>query len=1008
MKPNFALNFTDDSITLLHRTKRGWTEVGSTAFDVDDLPTALADLKAKADAIAPGGITTKLVIPNSQIKYLTIAAPGPDADSRKAQIVAGLEGQTPYDVADLVWDHVGSGDTVQVAVLARETLDEAEGFAAEHGFNPVSFVAIPLDAGFGTEPFFGTSSFAATVLKEGQKVDRDSDPILPPPATAAPTTTEPAPEPLPTPEPEPEPRPEPRPDITPPPLPMPEEPPLSDPRPDTEPLPDTQPTEIPGGLDETTPPPPPEMTAGNAGFDQSIAKANPAAAMEQQSLFSDAPAPSAATAQTTASDTDRINTDRPIDPAAIAATLSAGDPPSTPSVLDSMIPDIEEAPMAIDVGEDTADTPSDARRVIIDPSVDDDLPPMPPAAALSAYSARPLGGDVSRPTPTATEADRSPARGSAKPAADRPTADRPTTDRPAGIRPPPKFSYETPGEKPTTPVAKPTPASKAIRGVSALVTAPSIPGGRKAKVSPPATAASNAAASAAAMAAGTTAKDGQSARRPAGLGSRPMPVRGKPRHLGLILTGILLIMLALAAGLSSFYVSWSGGEDAAAIETASATQSGEAGTADIPAPEDEMLADLQDPADTATEEPATASPDPLTEETPADGVVMTAEDPNAAPAQGTPELTPEPAPATVIAGDPAPANAPANEAQDEIFLSGSDTPPAPVDPVALPAPTVRADLPPQPQQPPPPFGTVYQFDENGLIRPTPEGIATPEGVLLFAGSPPLLPPSRPDSVTAAGVAAAQTAAAPSAEQGAPAPDAAAAAPEPAVIVPSDPALADARPVPRPAGLAPPAPAETAVDDGASLAPEAGSRIASLRPSARPESILAAAVAAGAIAPTTASANGSLALVAPEGTVTPIGLTISRRPAARPQDMNRAVEAAVAAAIRLPDPEPPTAEVTPETEEEPELAAAAAPRIPSTANVAKQATIRNAINLRDMNLIGVYGTSAERYALVRNPNGRYIKVGVGDRLDGGRVAAITASELRYEKRGRMVVLALPNS
>ncbi len=125
-------------------------------------------------------------------------------------------------------------------------------------------------------------------------------------------------------------------------------------------------------------------------------------------------------------------------------------------------------------------------------------------------------------------------------------------------------------------------------------------------------------------------------------------------------------------------------------------------------------------------------------------------------------------------------------------------------------------------------------------------------------------------------------------------------------------------------------------------------------------------------------------------------------------MNRAVEAAVAAAIRLPDPEPPTAEVTPETEEEPELAAAAAPRIPSTANVAKQATIRNAINLRDMNLIGVYGTSAERYALVRNPNGRYIKVGVGDRLDGGRVAAITASELRYEKRGRMVVLALPNS
>jgi len=71
-------------------------------------------------------------------------------------------------------------------------------------------------------------------------------------------------------------------------------------------------------------------------------------------------------------------------------------------------------------------------------------------------------------------------------------------------------------------------------------------------------------------------------------------------------------------------------------------------------------------------------------------------------------------------------------------------------------------------------------------------------------------------------------------------------------------------------------------------------------------------------------------------------------------------------------------------------------------------VANAINLRELNLIGVYGTPNDRYALVRNPNGRYIKVGVGDRLDGGRVAAITASELRYEKRGRMVVLALPNS
>ncbi len=969
MKPNFALNFTDDSITLLHRTKRGWAEVGRTAFDVDDLPAAMAELKAKAEALAPNGITTKLVIPNSQIKYLTIPAPGPDASSRKAQIAAGLEGQTPYDVADLVWDHTGKGDSVQVAVLARETLDEAEGFAAANGFNPVSFVAIPLDASFGTEPFFGQTSFSQSVLKDGQKVDRDADPIQLPDAEPAPEP-EPAPTPEPQPEPEPlpipEPVPEPAPDVVPQPLPEKDPVPAPEDAPLADPIPEPEPVGIPAGIDESPDLFPMELPPlpDDPGMDQPYMSAAPAASFDDELALATQSAPA--------------RTETPVDPAAIAATLSAGDPPATASVLDNSIPDLDEAPMAIDVGDDAVDPPSAAeRRLITDPAVEDDLPPMPSGAALSAYSNRPLNSDAPapRPAPVVAEADRPAPRGGVKPAA----------ERPASARPVPKFSYETPGEKP------PTPATKALRGVTALVTAPSIPGGRKAKVSPPATAASNAVASAAAAAAGATSKTGEPARRPAGLGSRPIPVRGKPRHLGLILTGLLLIMLALAAGLSSFYVSWTQSDEAAPIETAAAPEATAPDAADLPAPEDEMLADLQDPADLVPQAP-------VAEAAPADGVVMTAEDPNAA---ATAE--PAPSPATVIAGDPAPANAPANEAQDEIFLSGSDTPPAPVDAAALPAPTARADAAPLPQQPPPPFGTVYQFDENGLIRPTPEGITTPEGVLLFAGSPARLPPSRPESITAAARAAEQAATPASA----PAADPAAIAAEPAVIVPSDPALAAARPLPRPADLAPAA-AETVVDDGASLAPEIDPRIATIRPAIRPESIVASAVAAGAIAPTTASANGSLALIAPEGTVTPIGLTISRRPAARPGDMTRAVEAAVAAAIRQPEPEPPSAEVTPETEEEPELAAATAPRIPSTANVAKQATIRNAINLRDLNLIGVYGTSSDRYALVRNPNGRYVKVEVGDRLDGGRVAAITASELRYEKRGRMVVLALPNS
>jgi type IV pilus biogenesis protein PilP len=86
--------------------------------------------------------------------------------------------------------------------------------------------------------------------------------------------------------------------------------------------------------------------------------------------------------------------------------------------------------------------------------------------------------------------------------------------------------------------------------------------------------------------------------------------------------------------------------------------------------------------------------------------------------------------------------------------------------------------------------------------------------------------------------------------------------------------------------------------------------------------------------------------------------------------------------------------------------AAAPRVPSSASVARAATARNAVNMRQVNLIGVYGSPSNRRAIVRLSNGRYQKVGVGDSLDGGRVSAIGSSELRYTKRGRPVVLRMP--
>lgn len=1001
MKPNFALHFTDDSIALLHRTRRGWAEIGATPFDTDDLPAALAALRAKAEALEPTGITTKLVIPNSQIKYIEVQAPGPDAAKRRAQIVAALEGQTPYDVADLVWDHWGKGPTVQVAVLARETLDEAEGFALSNGFNPVSFVAIPDDPAYGGEPWFGPSAHSASLLKAGEKVERDQDPIrlasapFPAPPEAAPEAPTDAVAETAAPDVAAEAPPEAQPSEPPPantPVDAPAEAqaaPVAQPAPNPEPVaPDAE---------TSAPDPGPVLADQTAPETAESLQDDLAAALQPEPSLSEAT----------------------VDPAAIAATLAPADVPSQPSVLDSAIPDVDEAPMAIDVAEETIDDRAAIRKpsasVLVDPSVEDELPPMPSGPALAAYGRR--GGDLADDLPPPV-AERTPPRPAPAAAPVVPPRKEGKADRPAGVRPPPKFSYETPGEKPAAPPAK------ALRGFGSLVTAPSIPGGRKAKVVAPI---ATAAATAAAAAAAATPADGAApatAKRPVGLGTRPMPVRGKPRHLGLILTGLLLIMLALAAGLSTYYVSWRDQPTEAEVEVAAADPAPAAEDSTLPAPEEEMLADLVDPAEIE----ATAE-----DEAAADGVVMQAIDPNAAPidtaapatdlaaAPATdlavaPEPTPEPAPATtIVAADPAPAS-PGTEPQDEIFLAASDAAPRTVDPVALPQPAALGDAPPAAQQPPPPFGTVYQFDENGLIRATPEGIVTPEGVLLTAGTPPRTPPERPASIAEAAAAAAIDAAlaarnaAPETADPQTAAQVAVPPAEEQFVIPADPTLADNRPLPRPANLVPPAaPTETATEDDAALSPELATRLARVRPAARPGTLAAEAVAAGLIAPATASNNGSLALIAPEGTVTPIGLAISRRPAARPEDMNRAVEEAVAAAIRQPDPTPVPEDDAPYAveENEPEVASAA-PRIPSSANVAKQATVRNAIDLRDINLIGVYGTSSQRYALVRNPNGRYVKVEVGDRLDGGRVAAITASELRYEKRGRMVVLELPNS
>jgi hypothetical protein len=63
-------------------------------------------------------------------------------------------------------------------------------------------------------------------------------------------------------------------------------------------------------------------------------------------------------------------------------------------------------------------------------------------------------------------------------------------------------------------------------------------------------------------------------------------------------------------------------------------------------------------------------------------------------------------------------------------------------------------------------------------------------------------------------------------------------------------------------------------------------------------------------------------------------------------------------------------------------------------------------LREINLVGVYGQPGARRALVRMGNGRYLRVGIGDELDGGQVTAIGDNALNYVRRGRTEVLVIP--
>lgn len=173
MKANFALSLTEDGVRLFQRVSRGWAVVGEVAHADPEASAKMAALRREALAREPSGLRTKLLIPNEQIKYISLQNP----IATTAEIDAALQNATAYPISEIVHDHSRDENQTFVAAVTRETLDEAEKFAETHHFMPVCFAAVPEKGTYVGEVFFGRTLAALSLLGPGQVIERDDVPV---------------------------------------------------------------------------------------------------------------------------------------------------------------------------------------------------------------------------------------------------------------------------------------------------------------------------------------------------------------------------------------------------------------------------------------------------------------------------------------------------------------------------------------------------------------------------------------------------------------------------------------------------------------------------------------------------------------------------------------------------------------------------------------------------------------------------------------------------------------
>ncbi len=155
-RPIFALDLSNDGITLWHRKGGGWIALGQVALDAPNIRIEIEDLRVKAGITHGNPVKTVVRIPRSEVMMSRLKLgvfEGDAAVSHARKLITAL---TPYPLNQVVYDldAKGVGNMAPVAIAARETLQEAETFASQYGFEAVYFTTDHTAREFPREPRF--------------------------------------------------------------------------------------------------------------------------------------------------------------------------------------------------------------------------------------------------------------------------------------------------------------------------------------------------------------------------------------------------------------------------------------------------------------------------------------------------------------------------------------------------------------------------------------------------------------------------------------------------------------------------------------------------------------------------------------------------------------------------------------------------------------------------------------------------------------------------------------